>query len=273
VTLSRPQAAALLEAHGLRPSRALGQNFVVDPNTVRRIARLAGVGPGDQVLEIGPGLGSLTLALAETGATVRAVEVDAHLVPVVATVLEGSGAEVVLGDALEVDFAALLDAGTTAATLVANLPYNISVPLVLRVLEHFPQITRLLVMVQREVGERLVAAPGAEAYGSVSVAVAAYATGSVVAKVPASVFLPRPKVESVLVELRRHPWPESCAGVAPAVLTMVVRRAFGQRRKMLRSSLRGLLSEEQIAAAGVDPTVRAETCSLADFAALARQLP
>src|SRR4051794_40529705 len=191
---------ALLAEHGISPSRALGQNFVVDPNTVRRIARLAGVGPGDHVVEIGPGLGSLTLALAETGASVTAVEIDAHLVPVLEEVLADADVRLVHADAFTVDWHSLL-AGAPAWTLVANLPYNVATPLVLDLLHAVPAIGSMLVMVQREVGERLAAGVGDKAYGIPSVKVAYWATAQLAGKVPALVFVPQPKVESVLVRI------------------------------------------------------------------------
>ena len=161
MTHSGADIAQLLSAHGLRPSRALGQNFVADPNTVRRIARLSGVASGSRVLEIGAGLGSLTLALAETGASVVALETDRRLVPVLRSVVESAGVEVVEGDAMTVDLAALLaERGPAPWSLVANLPYNVATPLVLRVLTGVPAVADLLVMVQREVGERMAAVPG-----------------------------------------------------------------------------------------------------------------
>ncbi len=206
VTLSGADIAQLLSAHGLKPSRALGQNFVADPNTVRRIARLSGAGPGSDVLEIGAGLGSLTLALAETGARVVAVETDRHLFPVLRSVVEPAGVETLEGDALELDLAALLAERSPGPwSLVANLPYNVATPLVLRTLVEVPTVAHLLVMVQREVGERLAASAGEEAYGAVSVRVAYFARAEVVGRVPASVFIPRPRVESVLVRLERRP--------------------------------------------------------------------
>ena len=269
MTHSRPGILELLDRHGLSPSRALGQNFVADPNTVRRIVRFAEVTSDTTVIEIGPGLGSLTLALAETGATVVAVEIDRHLIPVLTDVLAGTAATVVHADALEVDFRSLIGAGP--ATLVANLPYNVSVPLVMRILEEFPEITSLLVMVQREVGERLVAPPRSEAYGAVSVKVAYFAHGSVVARVPASVFVPRPNVESVLVRLIRHEVPAAAQGVAPSRLFDLIKQAFGQRRKMLRSTLKGLLDDAAFDRAGVAGTRRAEELGLEEFAALARE--
>jgi 16S rRNA (adenine1518-N6/adenine1519-N6)-dimethyltransferase len=182
MTMGRREVLDLLAANGLRPSRALGQNFVADGNTVRRIAKLAGVGPGDHVVEIGAGLGALTLALAETGAAVTAVEVDRHLVPVLESVVAGRGVTVVHADARTLDWSAVL-AGAEQWVLVANLPYNVATPLVLELLEGVPAIDRMLVMVQREVGERLAAGVGDDAYGAVSVKVGYWATAAVVGKV------------------------------------------------------------------------------------------
>ena len=267
MTLTRRQVLDLLDQNGLRPSRALGQNFVGDPNTVRRIARLAGVGAGDRVVEIGAGLGSLTLALAETGAQVTALEIDRHLVPVLRSVVEPAGVRVVEGDALTVDWPELLG-GAEGWVLVANLPYNVATPLVLRLLEHVDAITSMLVMVQREVGERLAAGVGDELYGAVSVKVAYRAQASVVGRVPPTVFVPRPKVESVLVRVDRRP--------APAVETdegqlfALVRAGFAQRRKMLRRSLAGLVDEESLTAAGVRPEGRAEELDVEAWGRLAR---
>ena len=275
MTHGRGDIQALLAEHDLRPSRALGQNFVADGNTVRRIARLAGVGPGTQVVEIGAGLGSLTLALAETGASVTAVEVDRHVVPVLRSQVEPLGVRVVEADALQVDWDELLGPapGPDAAapwTLVANLPYNVAVPLVIGVLEKAPQVASLLVMVQREVGERLAAGAGDEAYGAVSVKVAYWAEASVVGRVPATVFIPRPKVESVLVRLDRRPRPVGAAGsVAYGRLFEVVRAGFGQRRKMLRRSLDGVVTAGAFEAAGVAPTARAEELDLEEWGRLA----
>jgi 16S rRNA (adenine1518-N6/adenine1519-N6)-dimethyltransferase len=269
VTLSPRDIRALLDAHGLRPSRALGQNFVADPNTVRRIARLAGVGPGDHVLEIGAGLGSLTLALAETGAAVTAVEVDRHLVPVLREVVEPVGVTVVHGDALHLDWGPVL-AAAPAWSLVANLPYNIATPLVLDLLAGVPAITRMLVMVQHEVGERLAAGPGDPGYGIPSVKVAYWATAGVVGRVPPTVFVPQPRVESALVRIVRRPQPAVDAD--RATLFRLVDAGFGQRRKMLRRALAALVPAEAFAAAGVDPTARAEQLTLPEWAALARQV-
>lgn len=272
MTLSRRQVSDLLARHGLRPSRALGQNFVADPNTVRRIARLAGVGPGDHVVEVGPGLGSLTLALAETGADILAVEADRHLLPVLEGVVYEAGPGSVLvvhGDAMKLDWDELLK-GSPAWTLVANLPYNIATPLVADLLDTVPQVTRMLVMVQSEVGERLAARVGDTSYGAVSVKVAYWAIASVVGKVPASVFVPRPNVESVLVDIRRRADPAVDPGLVEAKrLFGLVRAGFAQRRKMLRRALSGLASPGAFEAAGVAPEARAEQLTVEDWGRLA----
>lgn len=260
----------LLEQHGLRPSRALGQNFVADPNTVRRIARLAGVGPGDRVVEIGAGLGSLTLALVETGAAVTAVELDKYLLPVLRSVAEPAGVRVVEGDALRLDWPALLG-DTEGWVLVANLPYNVATPLVADLLDGVPQISRMLVMVQREVGERLAAGVGDDAYGAVSVKVSYWATARVVGRVPPTVFVPQPRVESALVSIVRRPsGPAVSPSVVPASrLFEVVRAGFAHRRKMLRGALAGVVSPEAFTAAGVAPTARAEELDVETWGRLA----
>ncbi len=270
MTLSPAQVADLLARHGIRPSRALGQNFVADPNTVRRIARLAEVGPGDRVVEIGPGLGSLTLALAETGAEVTAVEADRHLLAALAEVLAGTErVTVVHADAMRLDWSSLLGVDDGWA-MVANLPYNIATPLVADLLDRVPLIERMLVMVQREVAERLVAGPGDAAYGAVSVKVSYWARAQMVGRVPASVFQPRPNVESALVAIRRRPIPAvDPTRVPPDRLFALVRAGFATRRKMLRRSLAGVIGPEAFAAAGVSPEDRAEQLDVAAWGRLA----
>ena len=267
MTLSGADVRRLLDEYGLAPSRARGQNFVVDPNTVRRIARLAGVGAGDRVVEIGAGLGSLTLALAETGASVTAVEVDSRLVPALRSVVEPVGVEVVEDDAMRLDWSSLLGAGPWI--LVANLPYNVATPLVADLLDEVPAIARMLVMVQREVGERLAASAGDDAYGAVSVKVAYWATAKVVGRVPATVFHPVPNVESALVRIDRRPAPAVGAEVDRDWLFRLVRTGFGQRRKMLRRSLAALVPAEAFAAAGIRPEARAEELAVEDWGRLA----
>jgi 16S rRNA (adenine1518-N6/adenine1519-N6)-dimethyltransferase len=270
VTLSGADVRRLLAEHGLAPSRARGQNFVVDPNTVRRIARLAAVGPGDRVVEIGAGLGSLTLALAETGASVTAIEVDGGLVPVLREVVEPAGVTVVEGDALRLDWSALLGGEAAGGwILVANLPYNVATPLIADLLDGVPAIGRMLVMVQREVGERLAAGPGDEAYGAVSVKVAYWAVARVVGRVPPTVFHPVPNVESALVRIDRRPSPAVPEEVDRDWLFRLVAAGFGQRRKMLRRSLAGLVEPAAFAAAGVRPEARAEELSVLDWGRLA----
>lgn len=270
--LTPTDVRALLSEHGLRPSRALGQNFLADPNTARRIARIAEVGRGDRVLEIGPGLGSLTLALAETGADVLALELDRHLVGVLEGVVAGEpGVSVEAGDALTFDFGSRL--GGQGWHCVSNLPYNVATPVLLRLLTDAPQLERFVVMVQREVGERLAAAPGSKVYGAPSVRVAYHATARLCGSVPASVFVPRPKVESVLVCLDRRPAPPVDVS-SPALMFELVHAGFAQRRKMLRRSLRPVLGDRADAvllSAGVDPSRRAEAIDLDGWAAIAQE--
>ncbi len=266
MTLTRREVAELLGRHGLRPSRALGQNFVVDPNTVRRVARLAGVGPGDRVLEVGAGLGSLTLALAETGARVTAVERDRHLLPVLRSQVEPAGARVVEADALSVDWTDLLGA-EGGWVMVSNLPYNVAVPVVLDLLEQAPGVSRMLVMVQREVAERLAAGVGDKAYGAVSVKVAYRARASVVGRVPPTVFVPRPNVESALVAVERLPVPAVDAD--PERLFALVGAGFAHRRKMLRRALSALVDEETLVTAGISPEARAEDLDVRAWGRLA----
>ena len=266
MTLTRTEARGLLDRFGIRPKRSLGQNFVVEPNTVRRIAELAGVGLGDRVVEVGPGLGALTLALLETGAEVTAVEIDNVLVDVLEEVAGDHGSlRIVHADAMGVDWESLLGAGPW--TLVSNLPYNVSVPLVCDLLDDVPAIVRLVVMVQLEVADRLVASPGDDAYGLPSVKVAYHAEARKVGRVPPSVFLPRPRVDSALVDVVRRPEPLVAAD--PEVLFRLVRAGFAHRRKMLRGALRGIVDEAGLVAAGVDPTLRAEDLDLAQWAAIA----
>ena len=225
------------------------------------------------MLEIGAGLGSLTLALLETGAAVTAVEIDRHLLPVLRSVVEPEGATVVEGDALRLDWDALLGPAGAGGpwVLVANLPYNVATPLVADLLDGVPAIARMLVMVQKEVGERLAARAGDEAYGAVSVKVAYWATAKVVGKVPPTVFVPQPKVDSALVAIERRAVPAvDPAVVPPARLFEVVRAGFAHRRKMLRGALSGVVDPAAFAAAGVRPEARAEELDVEAWGRLAR---
>jgi 16S rRNA (adenine1518-N6/adenine1519-N6)-dimethyltransferase len=269
VTLSRADASRQLEGAGLRAKRALGQNFVVDANTVRKIARLANVDNHRHVLEIGAGLGSLTLALAETGALVTAVEVDDQLLPLLRENVDPiDNITVVHADAMKLNWSTLLEGGDDWA-LVANLPYNVATPLVADVLDFVPQVQRMLVMVQKEVGERFCASPSTEAYGALSVKVAFHATARIAGIVPPTVFLPRPNVDSALVEIVRHKEPID-ALINQKELFSLVRMGFAKRRKMLRGSLAGRVSPEQFEEAEIAPTARAEELSVYDWMRLAR---
>ncbi|MDR1807165.1 MAG: 16S rRNA (adenine(1518)-N(6)/adenine(1519)-N(6))-dimethyltransferase RsmA [Propionibacteriaceae bacterium] len=264
----------------LRPSKQRGQNFVIDANTVRRIAVTAGVGPGDRVLEIGPGLGSLTAGLLAAGAAVTAVEIEPALARRLPVTLAGLGYaadrfEVVEADALAWPTAGPAGARPEPTHLVANLPYNVAVPVLLHALAAFPGLQSGLVMVQLEVADRLVAAPGSKVYGTPSAKLAWYADATKAGSVGANVFWPKPNVESGLVRFTRRDPPATTA-TREAVFA-VVDAAFAQRRKMLRSALAArygaAASLAALAAAGLDPTARGETLGIADFARLAAHLP
>lgn len=264
----------------LRPTKRLGQNFVHDANTVRRIVRLAGVGPDDVVLEVGPGLGSLTLPLLEAAAAVVAVEIDpvlaGRLPETAAQRAPGRDLRVVTGDALRLGADDLAPDGAAPDVLVANLPYNVAVPVVLHLLAVLPGLARGLVMVQSEVAERLAARPGEKAYGAPSVKLAWYADARRAGPVPRAVFWPVPGVDSGLVAFTRH-------AVAPpdaerAAVFAVVDAAFAQRRKSLRAALAGWAgsapaAETILRAAGIDPGARGEALDVAAFTAIARARP
>lgn len=265
---NRAAIGELLERGGLSPRRDLGQNFVADANTVRRIARLAEVGPGDHVVEIGAGLGSLTLALAETGAHVLAVEVDRGVVPILRELTAAlANVTVVEADAMKADWATLLT-GHDKWVMVANLPYNVATPLVCDLLDDVPAIDRMLVMVQREAAERFCAQPRTPQYGAVTVKVAYWATARIAGHVPASVFVPRPNVESSLADIRRRPAPATDA--PREALFTLMRTAFGQRRKMLRRSLAGTVEPHVFEAAGIDSQRRPEELDVHEWGRLAQ---
>jgi 16S rRNA (adenine1518-N6/adenine1519-N6)-dimethyltransferase len=262
----------LLDEHGLAPRRTSGQNFLVDPNTVRRIVDAAGLRNDDTVLEIGPGLGSLTLGLAAVARRVVAVEIDAGLVRALdETVGHLDDVEVVHADALRVDLGAHVGGGP--ARLVANLPYNVATPLVMHALVD-PAIEDAFVMVQREVGERWCAVPGAPLRAAISVKIDVLAVAEVVLRIPRSVFHPVPNVDSVMVRLRRRPGAPDAE--ERAWLFRVVEAAFAQRRKTLRNTLRAVADPEALsraaATAGVDLGDRAEVVATDRLVALARAL-
>lgn len=282
----------LCQVLGIRPSKKRGQNFVTDPGTVRRIAAGASLCPAEVVLEIGPGLGSLTLALLETGARVVAVEIDSRLaaaLPGTVRVHEGSveNLHVICADALSLDSASRLVQDTgwpPPAALVANLPYNVATPLLLHILEIMPEITRALVMVQAEVADRLVARVGDPAYGAPSVKLAWWGRARRAFAVSRQVFIPIPNVDSAVVEFHRRPprlFPGAESLSVPELESLrrrsfaFINAAFGMRRKTLRQSLAKLCGSPTAAAgllekAGIDPSQRAENLEVADFAYLSR---
>jgi 16S rRNA (adenine1518-N6/adenine1519-N6)-dimethyltransferase len=264
--------AALLD---IQPTKKLGQNFVIDANTVRRIVRVAGVVKGETAVEIGPGLGSLTLGLLETGADVVAVEIDKRLaaqLPVTVGELQPEARlTVITEDAMKV-----VELPQSPSVLVANLPYNVSVPVLLHFLEHFPTLSRGLVMVQAEVGERLAAPPGSKVYGAPSAKAAWYGQWKTHGKVSRQVFWPVPNVDSILVGFDREELPGT---EAERLATFaIIDAAFQQRRKMLRQSLSVVLGDSATAsarmeAAGLAPTARGEELTVLDFLAIARTAP
>jgi 16S rRNA (adenine1518-N6/adenine1519-N6)-dimethyltransferase len=266
----------LAELLGVTPTKKLGQNFVIDANTVRRIVRVAGVEAGDSVVEIGPGLGSLTLGLLEAEASVVAVEIDGRLaeqlpmtVGVQADAPAAGRLTVVHRDALRVT-----ELPGQPSRLVANLPYNISVPVLLHFLEHFASIRAGVVMVQSEVGQRVAAEPGSKVYGAPSVKAAWYGSWRTAGQVSRQVFWPVPNVDSILIAFQRHAAEPGDEALRRRTFE-IVDAAFQQRRKMLRQSLSVLLGDSATASAvltraGVEPTSRGEQLAVADFIAIAR---
>lgn len=262
---------------GVRPTKVWGQNFVVDANTVKRIVRLGEVGERDVVIEVGPGLGSLTLGLADAAYAVYAVEIDPVLAAALPTTLaELAGERAARVHVLNQDALTLTELPRAPTRLVANLPYNVSVPVVLHLLERFPSIERVLVMVQLEVAERLAAPPGSRTYGAPSAKAAWYGSVRLAGTVPRSIFWPVPNVDSGLVSITRHEPPATTA--TRAEVFSVVDAAFAQRRKMLRSALARLAgspaaANDAITMAGIDPTLRGEQLTITDFAAIAAAIP
>jgi 16S rRNA (adenine1518-N6/adenine1519-N6)-dimethyltransferase len=267
-------ASDLLERYDLRAGVRHGQHFLVDPNTVRRIVRLAEISPAETILEIGPGLGSLTLALAEAAHRVVAVEIDGSVARVLDEVLAGlTNVDVVVADAMDVDLSALVRG---RARLVANLPYNVATPIFMRVLHDFRDIAGGLVMVQRELGERWTAERGSRAYNAVSVRARYHADVRIVGDVPRTVFMPPPKVASVLVGFER--WDEPPVDVLDEDgFFAFVQSAFAHRRKTLRNSLVAAgvdrdAIEQAMHASDIDARARPEDVSIEAFAALDARL-
>ena len=276
--LSPADVRRLAGALGLRPTKSLGQNFLLDANTIRRIVRIADVAPDDVVVEVGPGLGSLTLGLLAAAGRVVAVEIDPVLAGRLAVTVEerlpaaADRLEVVTADALALHAVP----GPAPTAVVANLPYNVAVPVLLTMLERFPSVRRGLVMVQQEVADRLVAPPGSRTYGAPSAKLAWYADARQAGSISRTVFWPAPNVDSGLVALARREPPSG--GADRAATFTVIDAAFSQRRKTLRAALAGWAgsapaAEEAIRAAGVDPALRGEALGVAEFAAIALHRP
>jgi 16S rRNA (adenine1518-N6/adenine1519-N6)-dimethyltransferase len=260
---SRGEIIALLERHGVAPRKRLGQHFLADPNIVRRIVATAGVGPGSRVVEIGAGTGTLTAALCATGAVVVAYEVDEGLRPLLEAEI-GSRAELRFTDVARVDLGRALEGGPW--TMVANLPYGVGTPVLLDAVSGAAQIGAFVVMVQREVADRLVAAPGSRVYGLPSVVAQLFCDVAFCFAVGRQVFVPMPNVDSAVVRLDRTTPP----GELEQRAVDIAAAAFSQRRKMLRSSLRSVVDAGALAAAGIDPASRPERLSPAEFLELAR---
>jgi 16S rRNA (adenine1518-N6/adenine1519-N6)-dimethyltransferase len=265
----------LAELLGIQPTKKLGQNFVIDANTVRRIVRIAGVAAGMTAVEVGPGLGSLTLGLLETGATVIAVEIDNRLANQLPHTVAASVPELVEGHftVVTADAMTITTLDPEPSVLVANLPYNVSVPVLLHFLETFPTLERGLVMVQAEVGQRLAAPPGSKVYGGPSAKAAWYGDFRLAGTVSRQVFWPVPNVDSILVGFERHRQPGT---EAERLATFaLIDAAFQQRRKMLRQALVAVIGDSATAStliesAGLPPTARGEELSVSDFLAIAR---
>ena len=261
----------ILHRFKLRADKKLGQNFLIDENIVRNIVAAAELSDKDTVLEVGPGIGTLTQGLAESGASVVAVELDKRLLPVLDTTLEGyDNVRIVNGDILQVDI--MQTVGVDEFKVCANLPYYITTPIIFALLEKRLPMERLVAMVQKEVAERMAAKPGGKDYGALSVAIQYYTEPEIAFIVPPSSFIPAPSVDSAVIVCKRREKPpvEVCD---EALFFRVVKAAFSLRRKMLNNSLKNMgIKGEQVAKwlelAGVDGKRRSETLSLEDFAAL-----
>lgn len=302
------ETLSLLRRHGVRPKKSLGQHFVIDPNTIRRIVRLAELSPGQNVLEIGAGCGSLTAALASAGCKVLAIETDERLLAPLAEATAGLPVKILHADATRLDtWTHLLsdppdpsgepsDSAPVMTTpppkaqartppdpsgegwkLVANLPYNVAAPLLLDLLDEVSEVDEMLVMLQREAAERLASRPGEPAFGLPALKVSHWADAELLGRVPPTAFHPRPRVTSALLRLKRK---HSSASDAPITAPYALaKKAYARRRQMLRRSLRGVVPAEAFGSAGVNPTARPEELSLADWvrllecAEVARSLP
>jgi 16S rRNA (adenine1518-N6/adenine1519-N6)-dimethyltransferase len=273
VSLTRTEVKNLLLKYEIHPKKSLGQNFVVEPNTIRQIIKLADLGPADFVIEVGPGLGSLTLALLESCEHVTAVEVDDVLVKILKETTgdqTGNKLRIIHADVMTLDLKQVLEERSNHWNLVANLPYNIAVPMICDFLEKAPLISKMTVMVQREVAERMIAKVGDKAYGLPSVKIEYFAEAKIIADIPPTVFIPKPRVESSIVQIVRRDNPIISEDYE--ILFSLIKSAFRHRRKMLRSSLKGILSTDDFTATEIDPTKRAENLTLKEWELLTKQI-
>ena len=262
----------IMEKHDLKPSKSLGQNFVVDPNTILKIIRAANIEKHQQILEIGPGLGSLTAQLSTTSKVV-AIELDRYLVPALEEVLnhfgERENVEIIHQDAMKIDWKEFFSHRQGIWKMVANLPYNIATPLIVTLLENAPEIQSIFVMVQLEVGERFAASPKSKAYGIPSVKAQYWAETKVLGKVSPNVFLPIPKVDSAILQIIRKPSPPE---VNYTNFSRLIQTAFQHRRKMIRKSLNTLIPMSNFTIAEISPQSRPEELSVADWVKLTNTL-
>ena len=272
MVIGKSDLKSMMEKHDLRPSKSLGQNFVIDPNTILKIIRAANIEKGEQILEIGAGLGSLTSQLS-VNSKVVAIELDRYLVPALEEVLNHFGkrenVEIVQEDAMKIDWQEFFAQRQGVWKMVANLPYNIATPLLVTLLENAPEIQAIYVMVQLEVGERFAASPKSKAYGIPSVKAQYWAETKVLGKVSPNVFLPVPKVDSAILQIIRKPSPPE---VNYANFSRLIQTAFQHRRKMLRKSLNTIVPETNFSIAGISPQARPEELSVADWVKLAKTL-
>lgn len=266
----------LVKKHGFKFTKSLGQNFLIDDNIVDKIVAGAGIGPGDKIIEVGPGIGTLTREMASRAEALMAVEIDKNLIPILADTLgDYDNVKIVNEDIIKADIRGLIDENLSGGPvkLVANLPYYITTPIIMRFLEENINVTDIVVMVQKEVAERMNAQPGGKDFGALSVAVQYYCDTEIVVKVPRHLFVPQPNVDSIVIALRIRP--ERKYKVDDEDLYFkVVKAAFGQRRKTLLNSISsmGNLAKDQVKEAleeaGIDPKRRGETLSLDEFAIL-----
>lgn len=271
--------------HGFKLSKSLGQNFLTDKNIIDKIVEDSIIGKGDLVIEIGPGIGVLTAAAAEAAGKVVAVEIDRNLIPILKETLSGyDNIEIINGDILKTDLKEILEQNreingqkVTGVKILGNLPYYITTPIIMKILEDKVPADSITIMLQKEVADRIKAAPGTRTYGALSVAVQYYCTVTHVVNAPKEIFVPQPKVDSTVIRLDIRKEKPVCLFSEEAFFA-VVKAGFGQRRKTLLNSLTGVygLTKDEIltvmTAAGIDPVRRAETLSLEDFAALANTL-